>query len=56
VDGDGDGDGDGAGTRSHMRTVSFRNSWLTGGFAVALWLLICVMNVAALVLTGRGEN
>lgn len=48
-------DGGGAGLGA-VRKVSFRNNWVTAGFAIALWLLICVMNVAALVLTGRGES
>ena len=53
---DADADGAGGGAPPRVRKVSFRNNWLTAGFAVALWLLICVMNVAALVLTGRGED
>jgi metal iron transporter len=35
--------------------VKMRNSWLTSTIAVLLWLLICVMNVALLVLVGLGE-
>lgn len=35
--------------------ISMRNNWLTGTIAVLLWLLICVMNVALLVLVGLGE-
>jgi metal iron transporter len=35
--------------------VKMANNWLTGAIAVLLWLLICVMNVALLVLVGLGE-
>lgn len=35
--------------------VKMGNSWLVGTIAVLLWLLICVMNVALLVLVGLGE-
>jgi metal iron transporter len=35
--------------------ISMRNNWLTATIAVALWLLICVMNVSLLVLVGLGE-
>jgi metal iron transporter len=35
--------------------ISMRNNWLTASIAVALWLLICVMNVSLLVLVGLGE-
>jgi metal iron transporter len=35
--------------------VKMANNWLTGTIAVLLWLLICVMNVALLVLVGLGE-
>lgn len=34
--------------------IKMRNNWLTGTIAVLLWLLICVMNVALLVLVGLG--
>lgn len=53
VDDDAAGDADGDSAAS--RTVSFRNNWVTATFAVLFWLLICIMNVAALVLTGKGE-
>lgn len=43
---EGDGGADG---------VKMRNNWVTGTIAVLLWLLICVMNVALLVLVGLGE-
>lgn len=36
-------------------TVNMRNHWVTACFAVALWLLIVVMNVASWVLQGLGE-
>jgi metal iron transporter len=35
--------------------VKMANNWLTGTIAVLLWLLICVMNVALLVLVGLGQ-
>jgi metal iron transporter len=35
--------------------VNFRNHWVTTGFAVAVWLLIALMNVANLVLLGLGK-
>jgi len=35
--------------------IKMRNGWLTATVAVLLWLLICVMNVALLVLVGLGE-
>jgi metal iron transporter len=33
-----------------------RNSWITAGFAVAIWSVIVIMNVANLVLVGLGVN
>lgn len=35
--------------------TKFRNNWVSTGFAVAIWLLICVMNVTNLVLVGLGK-
>lgn len=35
--------------------VHFRNNWVSVVFAVAIWLLICVMNVTNLVLVGLGK-
>lgn len=35
--------------------IGMRNNWITGTIAVLLWLLICVMNVALLVLVGMGK-
>jgi len=35
--------------------IKMGNNWLTATIAVLLWLLICVMNVALLVLVGLGE-
>lgn len=34
--------------------VKMGNGWVMSGFAVALWLLVVVMNVALLVLVGKG--
>lgn len=36
--------------------VKMRNSWLTAGVAVVIWLIITVMNVANLVLLGKGQG
>jgi metal iron transporter len=53
--------------RSHIMTVrvlqgeqtgqevNMRNNWLTTAFAVAIWLVLVVMNVALLVLVGLGK-
>jgi metal iron transporter len=35
--------------------VKMRNNWVTAGVAVVIWLIITVMNVANLVLLGKGE-
>ncbi|KAJ4295278.1 NRAMP-like transporter smf-3 [Kalmusia sp. IMI 367209] len=35
--------------------VQMRNHWITSGFAVVIWGVIVVMNVALLVLVGRGD-
>jgi len=35
-------------------SVCLRNGWITAGFAVVIWGVIVVMNVALLVLVGRG--
>ena len=35
--------------------VKMRNHWVTSLFAVAIWLVMVVMNVANLVLTGKGQ-
>ena len=34
--------------------VQMKNHWVTIGFALVVWLLICIMNVASLVLAGLG--
>lgn len=38
-----------------VETVKMRNHWLVSAFAVAIWLLIAVMNLALLVLIGLGK-
>lgn len=48
-EGDGDQDGVDAGTG-----VKMRNNWFTATVAVAIWLVIVVMNIALLVLVGLG--
>ncbi|KAF2642562.1 natural resistance-associated macrophage protein [Massarina eburnea CBS 473.64] len=45
----GGGEGD-----EHEETVQMRNHWVTAGFAVVIWGVIVVMNVALLVLVGKG--
>jgi len=43
----------GAQTRSpRTRIVNMRNHWLTSTFAVAMWVLIVLMNVASWVMMG----
>ncbi|KAH7342851.1 natural resistance-associated macrophage protein-domain-containing protein [Rhexocercosporidium sp. MPI-PUGE-AT-0058] len=36
--------------------VKMRNNWITATFAVIIWLIITVMNVANLVLLGKGDG
>ncbi|PMD29139.1 natural resistance-associated macrophage protein [Hyaloscypha variabilis F] len=36
--------------------VKMRNHWVTTGFAVLVWLVITVMNIANLVLLGKGQG
>ncbi|KXH60969.1 metal ion transporter metal ion transporter [Colletotrichum salicis] len=36
-------------------TVKMANSWYTAGFAVLVWVIMAAMNVANLVLLGKGE-
>jgi metal iron transporter len=43
------------GTQPRGKLVIMRNSWVTAFFAVLIWGLIVVMNVALLVLVGRGQ-
>jgi metal iron transporter len=38
------------------RMVVMRNSWLTTGFALVIWTVIVIMNVALLVLVGLGKG
>jgi metal iron transporter len=47
VDGDGHGEGE-------AQFVQMRNHWVTAGFALVIWGVIVVMNVALLVLVGMG--
>ena len=41
--------------RNEASGVKMRNNWITATFAVVIWLIISVMNVANLVLLGKGE-
>lgn len=51
-----DGNLDGAVDRPRQGGgVKMRNNWLTAAVAVVIWLIITVMNVANLVLLGKGE-
>ena len=43
------------GTDTGLEAVKMRNHWLVAGFAVLVWLIIAVMNVALLVLVGLGK-
>ncbi|KAF1822387.1 divalent metal ion transporter [Dissoconium aciculare CBS 342.82] len=43
-------------TTTEVHKVLMRNSWITAGFAVAIWSVIVIMNVANLVLVGLGVN
>ncbi|ETN46273.1 uncharacterized protein HMPREF1541_00457 [Cyphellophora europaea CBS 101466] len=36
-------------------TINMRNGWVAAGFAIAIWLVLVVMNVALLVLVGLGK-
>jgi len=38
------------------RTVQMRNHWITTAAAIVIWGIIVVMNVALLVLVGRGAD
>ncbi|KAF8866872.1 natural resistance-associated macrophage protein [Acephala macrosclerotiorum] len=46
----------GQGTGGQQEGVKMRNSWLTAAVAVVIWLIITVMNVANLVLLGKGQG
>ncbi|KAF2493277.1 natural resistance-associated macrophage protein [Lophium mytilinum] len=40
--------------RDSPRDVQMRNHWITASFAVVIWTVIVVMNIALLVLVGKG--
>ncbi|KAF2812599.1 natural resistance-associated macrophage protein [Mytilinidion resinicola] len=40
--------------RDSPRDVQMRNHWITASFAVVIWAVIVVMNIALLVLVGKG--
>jgi metal iron transporter len=44
------------GTQGGQEGVKMRNSWFTAAVAVVIWLIITVMNVANLVLLGKGQG
>ncbi|KAI1021897.1 hypothetical protein LB504_007307 [Fusarium proliferatum] len=43
------------GQRNDGEDVKMRNAWYTTAIAVVIWLIIAIMNVANLVLLGKGE-
>jgi metal iron transporter len=43
------------GRRGEGEAVNMRNGWLTTALAVAIWLVLVVMNAALLVLVGLGK-
>lgn len=45
-----------ADTDSIAQRKKMRNNWITAAFGVIIWLIITVMNVANLVLLGKGEG
>ncbi|KAF2434638.1 natural resistance-associated macrophage protein [Tothia fuscella] len=53
-DGTVDNVGDGAGVHSEGRLVVMRNHWITACVALVIWGIVVVMNVALLVLVGKG--
>ncbi|GAB7340197.1 hypothetical protein MBLNU457_6668t1 [Dothideomycetes sp. NU457] len=55
VDGD-NGAGSGEEESRSTNMVQMRNNWMTTGFALVIWLIIVIMNVAALVLLGLGAG
>ncbi|KAE8451510.1 hypothetical protein EG329_003583 [Mollisiaceae sp. DMI_Dod_QoI] len=50
-----DGSADRGGSRP-QEGVKMRNSWFTAAVAVVIWLVITVMNIANLVLLGKGQG
>ena len=53
--GGGDGTADGSGSGGGGEVVNMRNGWVVTGLAVAIWLVLVIMNVALLVLVGLGR-
>lgn len=51
----GPGDTDADGGESESAGVNMRNGWIVTVFAVLIWLVLVVMNVALLVLVGLGK-
>jgi len=50
-----EGEGVGVGYSESQQDVKMRNHWVTTVFAVLIWLVIAVMNVALLVIVGLGQ-
>lgn len=48
-------EGEGVGSGGNQEVVKMRNHWITTIFAVLVWLVIVIMNVALLVLVGTGQ-
>jgi metal iron transporter len=51
-----DGNVDGVVDRPQQGGVKMRNHWVVAALAVVIWLVITIMNVANLVLLGKGEG
>jgi metal iron transporter len=51
-----DGNIDGVVDRPRQGGVKMRNHWVVATLAVVIWLVITIMNVANLVLLGKGEG
>lgn len=49
-------DRDAEGARREDGGVKMRNHWITTVFAVVIWIVIAAMNVANLVLLGKGQS
>ena len=42
--------------RGEPEIAKMRNNWVTAAFAVVIWIIMAAMNIANLVLTGKGES
>lgn len=53
---DGEGTPEGIGGALEVQTKQMRNHWITAVIGVLIWTVITVMNIANLVLLGKGEG